>query len=72
MGFKLFHRRRGRLDPTVEGKLLYEEVEKAFIGLRSIEDTALSILDDSAGLYFWKHKVPWFIARSALTFESVK
>jgi len=43
VGFCLFERRKGRLYPTEEGKLLYKEVEKAFIGLKQIAQTAQSI-----------------------------
>ncbi len=43
LGFSLFERRKGRLHPTEEAKLLHHEVDKAFIGLRRIEQTAQSI-----------------------------
>jgi len=43
LGFKLFSRRRGRLVPTSEGKSLYEEVRKAFIGLDQIAEAARAI-----------------------------
>ena len=49
VNFQLFDRRKKRLIPTVEAKLLYDEVEKAFIGLSSIEDTAQSILELKRG-----------------------
>ncbi len=35
-GFRLFDRVRGRLVPTTEGRLLFEEVQRAFIGLDRI------------------------------------
>lgn len=43
VGFKLFDRRRGRLEPTSEGKSLFEEVRKAFIGLDQIAEAARAI-----------------------------
>ncbi|MCP4297076.1 MAG: LysR family transcriptional regulator [Proteobacteria bacterium] len=43
VGLSLFERRKGRLYPTEEGKLLYKEVEKAFVGLKQITQTAQSI-----------------------------
>ncbi|HIO61270.1 MAG TPA: LysR family transcriptional regulator [Deltaproteobacteria bacterium] len=43
VGFKLFFRRKGRLEPTVEGRRLFETVEHAFLGLRKIEQTATAI-----------------------------
>lgn len=43
VNFRLFDRRKKRLIPTVEAKLLYNEVEKAFVGMGRIEDTAQSI-----------------------------
>ena len=49
VNFRLFDRRKKRLIPTLEAKLLYDEVEKAFIGLSSIEDTAQSILELKRG-----------------------
>ena len=36
-GFALFHRLRGRLHPTPEAVALLVEVERAFVGLSSIE-----------------------------------
>ncbi len=41
--FKLFDRRRGRLVPTTEGKSLFREVEKAFVGMDHIADAAQAI-----------------------------
>jgi len=42
-GFKLFERVSGRLLPTDEGAALFADVERAFIGLQSIEDSAQNI-----------------------------
>ncbi|MFV2069476.1 MAG: LysR substrate-binding domain-containing protein, partial [Pirellulales bacterium] len=43
IGFKLFDRRRGRLVATAEGKSLYREVRKAFVGLEQIAVAADAI-----------------------------
>ncbi len=43
VGFKLFDRRRGRLEPTSEGKSLFEEVRKVFIGMDQIAEAARAI-----------------------------
>ena len=43
VGFKLFARQGGRLVPTPEGKFLFQEVEKAFVGLSQIGETAQAI-----------------------------
>ncbi|GGF31708.1 LysR family transcriptional regulator [Aliidongia dinghuensis] len=40
LGIKLFERIKGRLYPTVEALTLYEEVEKAYVGIRQIRDMA--------------------------------
>lgn len=41
--FKLFDRQRGRLVPTTEGKYLFRETEKAFVGMAHISDAARAI-----------------------------
>lgn len=43
VGFKLFTRANRVLKPTEEGLALYEEVDRAFIGLNQIEQAATSI-----------------------------
>ena len=43
LGLTLFERRRGRLEPTVEAQVLYEEVERSFTGLNKIFQTAEDI-----------------------------
>jgi len=43
IGYLLFDRRRGRLTPSAEGKALYQEVRKAFIGVSQIAETAKAI-----------------------------
>jgi DNA-binding transcriptional LysR family regulator len=40
LGFKLFDRRRGRLEPTAEARALYEEVERVFSHFAYIRDFA--------------------------------
>ncbi len=42
-GFKLFERVAGRLLPTDEGAALFADVERAFIGLHSLEKSAQNI-----------------------------
>ena len=42
VGFPLFERRKGRLVPTVDAQVLYEEVEKSFVGV----DKIIQIADD--------------------------
>src|SRR3546814_9943279 len=42
-GFKLFERVAGRLLPTAEGAALFADVERAFIGLHSLERSAQNI-----------------------------
>ncbi len=43
IGFKLFERKKNKLFPSAEGRLLFEEVEKSFIGLNELSKTAVSI-----------------------------
>lgn len=43
LGFRLFDRQRGRLVPTTEGKYLFQEVEKSFVGMDQIADAARAI-----------------------------
>lgn len=43
VGFALFKRARGRLHPTVEAQILYDEVERSFIGLEKVMRTAEDI-----------------------------
>lgn len=49
VGFTLFERSGTRLIPTPEGTAFYAEVERAFIGLDSLNDTANSIRRRGAG-----------------------
>lgn len=48
-GFKLFQRVGGRLLPTDEAEALFKDVERAFVGLDSLRDSARSILQLGAG-----------------------
>ena len=50
VGFKLFERKKNGLSPTMEGELLYEEVEKSFVGLRELSQTADSIRELRRGM----------------------
>jgi DNA-binding transcriptional LysR family regulator len=43
VGFALFERQQGRLVPTAEARVLYEEVERAFVGLDLIGHAAQQI-----------------------------
>ena len=45
-GLELFVRVRGKLAPTRQGMLLYEEVDRTFAGLRQLEDAVESIRRD--------------------------
>ncbi|RAU48045.1 MULTISPECIES: LysR substrate-binding domain-containing protein [unclassified Pseudomonas] len=48
-GFKLFERVGGRLLPTDEGAALFADVERAFIGLQSLERSAQNIRRGGTG-----------------------
>jgi DNA-binding transcriptional LysR family regulator len=48
-GFKLFERVSGRLLPTDEGSALFEDVERAFIGLQGLEKSAQNIRRGGTG-----------------------
>ena len=45
LGLKLFERGRGRLRPTPEAQVLYEEVESVYRGVRGIETRAQALRD---------------------------
>ncbi|CAD5246905.1 MULTISPECIES: LysR substrate-binding domain-containing protein [Halomonadaceae] len=49
VGFALFQRHKGRLIPTPEALALYEDVERAFVGLDKITDTAREIREFRTG-----------------------
>ncbi|WP_421693859.1 LysR substrate-binding domain-containing protein [Aestuariivirga sp.] len=49
VGFSLFHRVKGRLQPTAEGQLLFREVEQTFTGLAHLRGAAARIRDYGSG-----------------------
>lgn len=49
IGFPLFHRLKGRLQPTAEGQLLFREVELTFAGLAHLRGAAARIRDYGSG-----------------------
>ena len=49
LGYALFARIKGRLAPTDEAQVLYAEVQRAFIGLDQITQTALDIRTHQVG-----------------------
>lgn len=49
VGFKLFHRIKGRMVPTQEGQLLFREVEQVFSGLTYLRSSAARIRDFGSG-----------------------
>jgi DNA-binding transcriptional LysR family regulator len=49
IGFKLFIRRKVGMQPTPEGRMLYEDVEKHFIGLKELQQTAEAIRTSKKG-----------------------
>lgn len=52
VGFSLFKRDKGRLVPTPEAQALYEDVERAFVGLDKITETAKEIREFRTGRLF--------------------
>lgn len=48
-GFQLFDRHAGRVLPTKSGEAFFREIERAFLGLDSIADSARSIRDSGSG-----------------------
>lgn len=49
VGFSLFDRVKGRLVPTPEGRLFYNDVNAAFVGLDSLRSAAARIRDFGSG-----------------------
>ncbi|MDE1164563.1 MAG: LysR family transcriptional regulator [Pseudomonas sp.] len=43
LGIRLFERERGRLEPTAQGLMLFEEVQRSYVGLERISSVAESI-----------------------------
>ncbi|GHB23837.1 LysR substrate-binding domain-containing protein [Salinicola rhizosphaerae] len=52
IGFELFLRQKGRLVPTPEALAFYEEVERSFLGLERITETARDIREFRSGRLF--------------------
>jgi DNA-binding transcriptional LysR family regulator len=49
IGFRLFVRQKGRLRPTPEGNSFYEELERSFVGMERLRQTANEIRDMRRG-----------------------
>ncbi len=49
IGIVLFERRAGRVLPTAEGRLLYEDVDRALVGIESLAEKAEDIRDRRYG-----------------------
>jgi DNA-binding transcriptional LysR family regulator len=49
LGFPIFHRRKGRLEPTPQAMLLYEEVDLAITSLERVNAVARDLHTPSAG-----------------------
>ena len=49
LGLRLFQRLKGRLHPTDEAHLLYAEVEKAYRGMKSVQDIAQDLAESRVG-----------------------
>ncbi|MBS7700607.1 MULTISPECIES: LysR substrate-binding domain-containing protein [unclassified Chelatococcus] len=50
IGFALFDRTRGRLDPTPQCRLFYTDVERTFVGLEVLKHTAAQIRERGLGI----------------------
>jgi DNA-binding transcriptional LysR family regulator len=50
IGFSLFDRSRGRLDPTPECRIFYADVERTFVGLEVLKHSASQIRERGAGI----------------------
>ncbi|MBL6958833.1 MAG: LysR family transcriptional regulator [Rhodospirillales bacterium] len=49
IGFKLFIRRKGRLHPSEDGVNFYEDLERSFVGIESLKETAREIKEFKRG-----------------------
>ncbi|UYV36795.1 LysR substrate-binding domain-containing protein [Rhodobacteraceae bacterium D3-12] len=49
IGFPVFHRIKGRLQPTAEGQIFFREVEQTFSGLTHLKSAAARIRDYGSG-----------------------
>lgn len=50
IGFSLFDRSRGRLEPTAQCRLFYTDVERTFVGLEVLKHTATQIRQRGPGM----------------------
>ena len=50
IGFSLFSRTRGRLEPTPECRLFYTDVERTFVGLEVLKHSAAQIRERGPGI----------------------
>lgn len=50
IGFSLFDRTRGRLEPTPQCRLFYTDVERTFVGLEVLKHTAAQIRERGPGI----------------------
>lgn len=50
IGFSLFDRRHGRLDPTPECRTFYADVERTFVGLEVLKHSASQIRERGSGI----------------------
>lgn len=79
VGFPLFLRKGGKLEPTVEGRQLMQEVERMFYGLerltqvaREIRDLRRAVLNVAAIPMISLEIMPKAIARALKTFGAMK
>jgi DNA-binding transcriptional LysR family regulator len=49
IGFRLFERQGRGLEPTADGRRLYQAVERVYLGLDSVQDVATAIREGEAG-----------------------
>lgn len=49
LGFTVFHRVKGRLVPTTQAQLLFEEVDVAFLGIERVQSLARDVAQLNAG-----------------------
>jgi DNA-binding transcriptional LysR family regulator len=64
IGYRLFERRGGRIIPTPEAVSLYDEVERSFIGIAKIAETAREIRNFRPGRL-------WIAAMPSLCFDLI-
>tara|TARA_Y100000588_G_scaffold20716_2_gene20955 strand:- start:2790 stop:3743 length:954 start_codon:yes stop_codon:yes gene_type:complete len=49
LGFELFSRQGRQINPTIEGRMFFEEVETAHLGLNQLNQSAINIRDHKEG-----------------------